>query len=395
MDGVSVMDLTQGVAGPYCTKLFAGLGADVIKVEPASGGDASRQVGPFVAGDVHPEKSIPFLYLNTGKRSITLNAAAPDAPGLIRDLAGTVDLLIEDLSPGERARLGVSYEHYRYDAPALVVCSVTHFGLTGPYRDYLGEEIVDQALSGHMSITGESEREPLRIGGSLAQYVAGQTAFVGALMALYHATLTGEGQQVDCSSIEASADILDGEAIHTLAGSRRRRLGNATEASFLRGRGGLYETRDGWIALGQVPGGWDAFVEMIGDDRLRNPDFNDRAARIGSKDEIESIVEPWLRRRSKLEVHEASQGRRNVSGFVATPEDALSSRHLDQREFFVELDHPVAGSARYPGAPFRFAASEWRSARAPLLGEHNREVYVERLGMAPAAYEQLRERGAV
>lgn len=395
LDGVSVLDLTQGVAGPYCTKLLAGLGAEVIKVEPAHEGDASRRLGPFVGDDGHPEKSIPFLYLNTGKRGITLNRDATQAAGLLRDLASTVDLVVEDLAPEQRDRLGVGYEQYREDHPALVVCSVTDFGLTGPYADYLGEEIVAQALSGHIAITGEPDREPLRIGGNIAQYVAGQTAFVGALMALYHATVSGEGQQVDCSSIEASADILDGEGVHTLSGLRRVRWGNTTAESFLRGRGGLYETSDGWIALGQVPGGWDAFVEMIDDDRLRAPEFSLPAARIARKDEIEAIVEPWLRERPKLEIHEASQGRRNVSGFVALPEDALSSRHLAEREYFVELDHPVAGSARYAGAPYRFAGRAWRSARAPLLGEHNHDVYVDRLGIAPATYDQLRDSGAV
>jgi crotonobetainyl-CoA:carnitine CoA-transferase CaiB-like acyl-CoA transferase len=395
LDGVSVLDLTQGVAGPYCTKLLAGLGADVIKVEPANEGDASRRLGPFVGDDSHPEKSIPFLYLNTAKRSVTLNHEAPEATGLVRDLAGTVDLVIEDLSAAERDRLQVSYEHLRDEHPGLVVCSVTHFGLAGPYREYLGEEIVDQALSGHMAITGEPDREPLRMGGDVAQYVAGQTAFVGAMMALYHATVTGEGQHVDGSSIEASADILDGEGIHTLTGRPRQRIGNFTEASFLRGRGGLYETSDGWIALGQTPGGWDEFAEMIDDDRLRAPELSDPAGRVARKSEIEPVVQQWLRERSKVEVYEESQGRRNVSGFVATPEDVLSSTHLSERGFFVELDHPVAGPARYAGAPFRFASSDWRSARAPLLGEHNRQVYVERLGMAPSAFERLRESGAV
>tara|TARA_Y100000588_G_scaffold254483_1_gene269012 strand:+ start:4785 stop:6002 length:1218 start_codon:yes stop_codon:yes gene_type:complete len=389
LTGVNVLDLTQGIAGPYCTKLLAGLGANVIKVEAAPNGDSTRSLGPYVDEDAHLEKSIPFLYLNTGKRSSTLDLNSAEAPNLLRDLAATVDLLVEDLDPKTRKQLEVSYDHYRENCPSLVVASVTHFGLTGPYADYLGEEIVDQALSGHMAITGEPDREPLRIGGDLSQYVTGQTAFVGALMALYHSMITGEGQQVDCSALEASTDILDGEAILSLTQQPRVRWGNTTADSFLRGRGGLYETNDGWIALGQVPGGWDMFVEMIDDDRLRVPELADRATRIARKDEIESIVEPWLLARSKIDIHEESQRRRNVSGYVALPEDILSSRHLAEREYFVDLDHPVAGSAPYAGAPYRFLGRDWYSERAPLLGEHNRSIYVDHLGMSPAIYQQL------
>jgi CoA:oxalate CoA-transferase len=372
-------------AGPYCGKLLAGLGADVIKVEPRGEGDRSRRIGPFVGDDRHPEKSIPFLYLNTGKRGITLDLDAPHATETIRELARVADIVIEDFLPDQRASLGVAYEQLADINQRLVVTSVTPFGLTGAFANYLGPEIVVQALCGHMAITGDPEREPLQVGGNLAQFVAGQTAFVGTMFAVYNALVTGEGQEVDSSVAEAFADILDGEALLALTRPRTR-LGNFSEGSFLRGRGGLYECSDGWIALGQTPGGWDAFFEIFDDDRLRDPSLREPATRLARKTEIESIVEDWLRTHTKLETYLASQENRNVAGFVATPEDLLASPHLREREYFVRLDHPVAGAADYAGAPFQITGESWVNMRAPLLGEHNHEVYADLLGMAASAF---------
>ncbi len=390
LDGVRVIDLTQGIAGPYCGKLLAGLGADVIKVEPPAG-DYTRRDGPFVHGDSHPEKSIPFLYLNTGKRGVTLDLEAPQASGLLRELAGSADVIIESLRPDQRAALGLTYDTLAAVNPRLVVTAITPFGLTGPYAGYLGAGIVVQALTGHMAITGEPAREPLQIGGNLAEYVGGQTAFVGTMFALYHALATGHGQEVDSPMNEAFLDILDGEAIIALNGEPRSRLGNFTAESFLRGRGGLYECMDGWIALGQTPGGWDAFADMVGDDRLLDPAFAEPAGRQARKAEIEPIVEQWVHDHTKLEIYVASQERRNVCGFVATPEDLLQSPHLRTRDYFVQIDHPVAGSAEYVGPPFRVAGHEWCLTRAPLLGEHNSDIYGDLLGMSPRTVEQLRE----
>lgn len=394
LDGIRVIDLTQGIAGPYCAKLLAGLGADVIKVEPPAG-DGTRRNSPFVHGDSHPEKSIPFLYLNTGKRGVTLDLEAPQASGLLRELAGSADVIIETLRPDQRAGLGLTYDSLAAVNPRLVVTAITPFGLTGPYAGYLGSEIVVQALTGHMAITGEPAREPLQIGGNLAEYVAGQTAFVGTMFALYHALATGQGQEVDSPVNEAFLDILDGEAIIALNGEPRSRLGNSTADSFLKGRGGLYECADGWIALGQTPGGWDTFADMVGDDRLRDPAFAEPAGRQARKAEIEPIVEQWVHDHTKLEIYVASQERRNVCGFVATPEDLLQSPHLRARDYFVQVDHPVAGSAEYAGPPFRAAGHEWCSTRAPLLGEHNPDIYGDLLGMSPQAIEHLRKDGVI
>lgn len=392
---VSVLDLTQGVAGPYCTKLLACFGAEVVKVEAPGVGDYMRRLGPFVGDDPHPETSIPFLYLNTGKKSVTLDLEEPSGRRLLLDLARKADIVVESFVPGRMAAWGLGYEVLSEMNPRLVMTSISHFGQTGPYSGYKGEEIVDQALSSQISITGEPDREPLKMGGDLAQYVGGQTAYTGTLIALFHAQLKGEGQHVDSAILDANVDILDHEGLSGLSGDVRGRWGNTTDTSFLRGRGGLYECLDGWISLGLTPGGWDAFVDMVDLPELRNPIYRDPMTRGKHAREIEGIVEPWLRERTRLEIYQASQKKRNAIGYVATPGDMLSSPHLQSREFFKDVPHPVAGPARYPGVPFGLSDTPGSVGRSPLLGEHNREVYCQRLGLTPEDLVALRQHGII
>ena len=394
LEGFRVVDLTQRVAGPYCSKLFALQGADVVKLEPPAG-DAMRAMGPFVGGDTHPEKSVPFLYLNTGKRSATLDVSQPSARNLLLELASRADALLEDYAPGYLASLGLGLDDLLAANPRLVVSSITHFGQSGPYRDFRGEEIVDQAVSGHVHITGEPEREPIKMGGNLAQFAGGQAAFASTLIALYHAALSGEGQHVDNSISEANVDLLDSWGINSLFGATPERLGNAAPEAVLRGRGGLYETADGYIALGQVPGGWDAFADMVGIEELRDPKYADARTRAEHRDELEAIVAPWAKQQRKLDVYNASQQRRNAVGYVATPHDMLSSPQLEHRRFFQQIDHPEAGSARYPGPPYQLTASGHTLTRAPLLGEHNVAVYCDLLGLEREELVRLRQLGVV
>ena len=395
LEGFLVVDLTERVSGPYCTKLMALQGADVLKVEPPGTGDAMRAMGPFVGDDPNPEKSVPFLYLNTGKKSVTLDVGQASARSLLLELARRADVLVESYAPGYLASLGLGADTLLEANPRLVVCSITHFGQDGPYSGYKGEEIVDQAISGHVGITGEPDREPIKMGGNLGQYAGGQAAFASTLIALYHVALTGEGQHVDNSITEANVDLLDSWGINSLFGDVPTRLGNAAPGAVLRGRGGLYETADGYIALGQMPGGWDAFVDMTGIEELRDPKYADPGSRSEHRDELEAIVGAWVRQNGKLDIYNASQQRRNAIGYVATPQDMLTSPQLEHRRFFEEIDHPAAGSARYPGPPYRLTASGETLTRAPLLGEHNAQVYCDILGLERAELVRLRQLGVV
>ncbi len=395
LEGIRVLDLSDSIAGAYCTKLFAMQGADVVKVEPPDVGDSSRHIAPFVGDDNHPEKSIRHLYLNTGKKSVTLNLDEADGQSLLRRLVSDADALIETVTSERSRKSELSYDPFAALNPGLVMISITHFGHTGPYKAYFGEEIVAQALSGHIHITGEPDREPIQMGGNIVQFAGGQSAFVATLMAIYHVMLTGVGQYIDCSIVESGIDLLDSWGINSLSGENPKRVGNTTPNSLLRVRGGLYECSDGWVSIGTVPGGWNTFVDMVGQEELRDPKYSDPASRAEYHDEIEAIVEPWIRERSKLDIFRSSQNRRNVAGYVALPEDMLQSEQLQARQFFHGISHPLVGEAKFPGPPFQMSECESILSRAPLLGEHNVEVYSDRLGLDSAELERLSRQGVI
>lgn len=390
LGGMAVLDLTQGVAGPYCTRLLAGLGAEVLKVEPPMG-DAARRLGPFVHDDPHPEQSLPFLYLNTSKKGLTLNLETDAGRQLLCALAREVDIVVESFPPGFLPGLGLAYERLAADNPRLVMTSITWFGQDGPYRDYKGEEILAQALSGHLQITGEPDREPVKIGGPFAQYTGGQVACAATLMALFSAMTTGQGQQVDCAIVEANVDLLDSWGVNAVLGVQQPRSGMRHHNIY---PAQIYPCQDGYVVLGTEPAGWQAFAELVGDEALRRPEYAG-PERQRYREEIDAILCTWLRDRSKLEVYEAAQARRLASGYLMTPEDMLASPQLQARGYFQEVDHPSTGVVQYPGAPFRLSRTAWRQTRAPLLGEHNQQVYGQRLGLSSAELGRLRQQGVI
>ena len=210
---VRVLDLSEGIAGPFCTKLLAALGADVISVEAPGRGDRARSYAPFPDDDPHPELSGLFLYLNTGKRSVTLDLEQASGRALCKRLAGWADVVIEDFAPGRLDAWGLGYE--ALDAtraatigearPGVIVVSVADFGQSGPYRDWQATDLTALALGGSLYIAGDEDREPLKIGGRPAQFFAGLSAFSGALIALHHRDATSEGQHVDVSMHEGIA----------------------------------------------------------------------------------------------------------------------------------------------------------------------------------------------
>ncbi|MCY3637837.1 MAG: CoA transferase, partial [Chloroflexi bacterium] len=209
LDGLKVLDLTHYVAGPYATRLMAAQGADVVKVERPGVGDPSRRIGPFPDDVPHREKSALYLYLNTGKKSITLDLKHGASKPILRHLLQWADVLVENFRPGVMQRLGLDYDSVSDINPRIVMTSVSNFGQTGPYRNYGAREINLYAMGGLMYITGDAEREPLGMAARLAQYGAGQNAFAGTLGALLHRDISGIGQHVDVAISEYLATILE------------------------------------------------------------------------------------------------------------------------------------------------------------------------------------------
>jgi crotonobetainyl-CoA:carnitine CoA-transferase CaiB-like acyl-CoA transferase len=390
---IRVLDLTHHVAGPYCTKLMAGYGAEVIKIERPTWGDPMRGVGPFCADPPSPETSIFFLWLNTGKKSVTLNLKSERGRSLFLEMVRTVDLVVENFSPRVMPRLGLEYHTLRALKPSLVMTSISNFGQTGPYRDYRAEEIVAYALGGLMYLTGDPDKPPLRAGPSLAQYTAGMNAYIASLMALYQAKLTGVGQHADVSIQESAIDNIEVSLVeHLHLGKVARRRGD--EHPLVPWQ--LYPCRDGYAAvIGGPVRHWLQAAVLFEEPRLLQEPYRHMSGRMEHREEVRALIRPWLNRHGKTEVYHAGQARRLAFGYLAALPEVLDSPQHRARGFFVEIDHPSAGRHRYCGPPFRLSETPWHADRAPLLGEHTDEVYSTLLGYDDERLSALREEGVI
>ena len=390
LEGVRALDLTHYFAGPYCTRLLAGLGADVVKVERPPLGDPLRLFGPFASrpgaaratDDTAPtEDGAWHLYLNAGKRSLALDLKTEPGRETLLRLAEQADLLVENFAPGTLEMLGLGYEELRRINPALVVTSISNFGQTGPYRDWKAAEVNLYAMGGLMNITGEPDQEPLKEGVPLAQLGAGQNAFVATMAALMYAEETGEGQQIDVSIAEYATNILENALMqYSYSGQEYTRVGNR---GYGRAAWGIYPCRDGFVGIIAGPDHrWPEVARIMEREELADPRFASRRGRQDNADEVDALMLPWLIDHNKVDIFKAGQDSGLGFSFVATMQDILEMEQLLARDYFVELEHPATGTLRYPGAPIscEVDANAWVFRRAPLFGEHTASVLSDWLG---------------
>ncbi len=396
LEGIHILDLTRNVAGPYATKLLADFGADVIKAEPLDG-DPSRRSGPFFEDDPNAEKSALFLHLNTSKRSITLDPSTRAGAGLVRRLARNADIVIEDFAPGQAEAWEFGWTELSEGRDDLVMASITPFGQSGPYRDYRGSEITLEAIGGPMLVTGHREKEPLKLGGHAAHYHAGAAAALAVMLARLRVEMGGEGDYIDLSVYECQAGFRDRRTPFLMAAAytgftRRRPLAGTRMAS------GVRPCADGYV---NVLAGRDraALLEMIGrEDLLDHPDIEKQPTAMPPElvEEIEGAYLAWLMQHSKREVIEQAQSRSMLSGAILTMEDLITDPHYRDRGVWDTIDHPATGPVEYPGRPMIMSASPRpQPRRAPLLGEHNVEVYVDQLGLTRGELTLLRAQGVI
>ena len=399
LEGVNVLDLTHCIAGPYCTKLLAGFGADVLKIEPP-GGERGRRMAPFFEDEPGPDSSLPFAYLNSGKRSLTLNLKTVEGRDIFLSLLRETDVLVENFAPRVLPSLGLDYGTIRDIAPHLVMVSISNFGQTGPYRDYRATEIVEYALGGLMYIFGAYDREPLKHAFNQAQFKAGTNAASATLMALYHQRMTGgresgQGQHVDVSIQEAVASGLrDVVNNYTYTGAIRRRQPNHS-GDLQR----IRATADGYLLPNPGLGGglnWDNFVEFLelpelDDDRFRTP-----SARLVNAEELGRILDEYFIQQNKYERFYGSHERRFIFGVVQSPSEVMEDPQFAHRGFLVDVDHPVMGSVKFPGAPFKMEDTQWEIGEpAPTVGQHNAKVLGSRLNFDAGKLVELRSRGVI
>ena len=395
---VRVLDFTTQVAGPYCTKLLADYGADVIKVERPGTGDATRRMGPFPGDVPHPEKSGLFLHLNTNKRSITLDLKTAAGQKIANELCQTADLVVESFRPGVMGRFGLGFEALQALNPRLVMTSISNFGQSGPYRDYKSSDILVYGMGGEMISTGLEDREPVKLGANVVLYQAGSVAAVASAGALFLSQDDGPGQQVDVSIMETQTGSIDRRMSALVA---YQYTGETSERVPFGAGGypiGVYPCEDGYL---EVTGGLTYFprvVQALGSPSvLLEPRWYTPESQTDPelKSEFETHFLPWTLERTKSEAWRAAQEAGVLSGPLNTMEDLANDQCFIERGAFAQIGHPAAGNLRYPGRPFIMSESPWEVRRpAPLLGQHNQEV-LEELGYKPADVARLRTQGVI
>jgi len=393
IEGIKILDLTHYIAGPYATKLLAEYGAEVIKVEKP-GGDPARRLPPFFHDDPHPEKSGAFLYLNTGKKGITLNLKTDTGKQIFRELAQKADVLVENFEPRVMPGLGLDFDSLKSLAPNLIWVSISNFGQSGPYRNFKGSELILFGISGWMQLVGKADQKPLLSGIPLAQFGAGTLGAVGCLGALWGKEFSG-GAHVDISIMESM--IVCMESITS------RYAYNKTILPRMGGRQSpcpctIVPTRDGHVLTFAVSEKeWRNLCDLIGKPELKEDErFKNRIARIAHARELDAIFKSYFFALTSQEIYQKAQEQGLGFGKVNSPEDIAHWDHLEVRKWFLSIDHPVCGRLKYPGLPFRIMGYPTKEPTpAPLLGQHNLEIYQKYLGYSAADLVLLRERGII
>jgi len=396
--GLKVLEYAQLVSGPYCTKLLADLGAEAIKIEPPAGGDEARRRGPFLKDVPHPERSGLFFYLNTNKLGITLNLNATTGRKIFKELVKETDVLVEDNPPKVMKELGLDYESLMDINPRLIMTSITPFGQTGPYRDYKAYHLNIYHGSGLAKILADvlqdEVKQPLKGAGFLGEYDSGVNAAMATMAALYSRLFTGMGQHIDISKQE-SLIALERVEIGMYGNEGVSMMSTVTIQGML---GGLQRCKDGYVVLTiPMPHQWQALIELMGNpDWAQDERLTDEFFRAQHAQELNNFIAEWLSNYTKDEIFHRAQALSCPIGAVTTPEDLLASEQLKAREFFAEVDHPEMGKVKCPTAPYRYSKTPWRVERpAPLLGEHNEEIFRKRLGYQKEDLVRMRGAGII
>lgn len=397
LSGIRVLEYADFVAGPYCSKLFADLGAEIIKIERPGNGDESRMRGPFPEDVPHAEKSALFLYLNTSKKGVTLNLNDSAGQRLFRKMVEKTDIFIEDSPPGSMDKLNLGYSELNRINPGLVMTSITPFGQSGPYSEYKSYYLNTYHSSqlGYYNPFGTSvpERPPLTIGGFAGEYTCGMSAAVATMGALYYQRLNGRGQHIDVSKQEV---LIGYGRISAVAYVNNLPL--PSRVNRVSGRGGIMRCKDGYMCI-HMPEDyqWQALVKLIGDpDWAKHENYTQSNVRGEHFKDAKPLIEEWMSSRTKAEVYAAAQDLGCTATPVSSADDLYSSPQSDVRHLFTDIEHPAAGKLKYPTSPFLFSETPWNADQpAPLLGQHNEDIYIGQLGCKPEELADMAEKGII
>ena len=401
LPNLTVLELASLIPGPYCGKLLASLGAAVIKAEPPSRGDPARRRGPFPDDIPHPERSGLYLYLNTGKQSVTLNLADAAGTDLLRRLVSKADAVIHDYAPAAAAAVGLDNASLRAANPDAVIAAVTPFGSSGPYANYRAGHLATFHAGGEgwllpngLALDTFPHRPPLAAGGNMGDYQAGLAAAVGALAAIRRQLDAADnpdprGQTVDASAQEAQLSL-------GYMPIQRRESEGITETRFSRyfRVGGVMPAADGYVELLTLePRQFEGLLAFMGHPDWASPDLFRDPARYGP--ELNRRMREWFARHTREWLYAAGQAHGVPIAPYYTPAEVFHSPQQRARGFYAEIDHPAAGPLEYAGAPFTLDATPTTLSRAPLLGEHNAAVYGGLLGLPAPELAALARAGVI
>ena len=400
LKGIRVIELGDYISAPFCARLLADLGAEVIKVEAPDRGDTARRNGPFPNDEPNAEASGLFLFLNTGKSGITLDVDTSTGKKMFLRLLEDADVLVENLPPDHLEKLKLDYPSINEQFPRLVVTSITPFGQTGPYKDYAGYDLNLQAAGGISIGIGMTNRPPLAMPLSQGDFMAGLAGAASTLLAILAREGTGKGQWVDVAGSQVLAVLisfayfLPNFIYRGVAGTRKGRRGG--EAYF---PNTIMPCKDGFVCLYplQMPQ-YLRFLEMIGSpDWQENNRYRDRRAMAEQyPEEAEALIAPWFMERTKEEIFSLCMEHKVPCAPVRTIQEVVEDPHLNHRGFFVDVDHPTAGKLTHPGSPFHLSRTPAEiGGPAPLLGQHNADIYGGRLGLSREEMGRLRMAGVI
>ena len=391
LKGIRVLDLTRVLAGPYCAMLLGDMGAEVIKVEEPGKGDDTRGWPPVVGGE-----STYFMSVNRNKKSVTLNLKAPEGRELLKQLAKKSDVLLENFRTGTMDKLGLGYRTLSRLNPRLVYCAISGFGESGPEAHRGGYDLIVQAESGVMDLTGFPDGPPVKVGNSIADLVAGMSGAHGVTLALLARQRTRRGQKVEIAMLDVMASLLTYQAgMYLNAGRTPTRRGNE-HPSIVPYE--VFKTADGYLALGVANNSlWERCCAALErPDLAADPRYATEAARVEHRGTLVPLLNELLGARPSEEWMKRLEAVGVPAGRIRTVPEVCESDHLRAREMVVALPHPKAGTVRMMGVPIRLHGTPGKARTAPpVLGADTEPVLRRVLGLQPAAVRRLRDAGVI
>jgi succinyl-CoA--D-citramalate CoA-transferase len=393
--GMRVLELGSFIAGPFCGRLLADFGAEVIKVEPPGKGDPMRGWGPAK----HQGRSLWWPVQSRNKKCITLNLASAEGQALVMALVRDADILIENFRPGTMEGWGLGYEALRTVNPAVIMVRISGFGQTGPYKDRAGFGSVGEAMGGVRYVTGYPDRPPVRTGISLGDSVAAMFGVIGALMAVYQRDRSPErrGQVIDVALYEAVFALMESSLSEYMkVGAVRERTGNIVPGV---APSNLYPTKDGkWIAIGgNADNVWRRLAGAMGRAELADdPRYKTHDARGEHQAELDELIAAWTKAQSMTELSALLAEAGVPAGGIFSVEDIVNDLHYQARDMIIRVQDEALGDLHLPGVVPKLSETPGRIAwTGPGLGEHNDEVFLGLLGLGGDEYQELKDSGVI